>query len=211
MGRHSAPDADDEVGGAPAAVVDAPTDAAADRRGRHTRVEDEQHTGPVPGTPMRPADERAAAQDERPTEQLTLADIAAAAGVEPELEPEPAAAPLAETRAPAPAGPAEPAVPVLTEATPAEPAASTSPPKPPRGAQSTGADLALIRQHPELRNRVLGAALAPFVVYAAVLLLLSAKGVQYLLWIWIPMVTAGVLIGLVLDAGHKRYPKAGAE
>ena len=165
---------------------------------------------------MRPADERAAVQDERPTEQLTLADIAAAAGVEPEPEPqlapepesEPAAAPVAESRA---AVRAEAAGPAPAEAAPAEPTASTSPPKPPRGAQSTGADLALIRQHPELRNRVLGAALAPFVVYAAVLLLLSARGAQYLLWIWIPMVTAGVLIGLVLDAGHKRYPKTGAE
>jgi hypothetical protein len=52
---------------------------------------------------------------------------------------------------------------------------------------------------------VLGAALAPFVLYAVVLLVAGASGVQWLVWIWIPTVTAGVLIGFVLDAGHKRH------
>jgi hypothetical protein len=34
----------------------------------------------------------------------------------------------------------------------------------------------------------------------------GATGRTYLLWIFIPLVVAGVLFGAFLDAGHKRYP-----
>jgi hypothetical protein len=44
----------------------------------------------------------------------------------------------------------------------------------------------------------------PFVLYAAVLLLIGATAVQSLIFIWIPMVSAGVLAGLLLDAAHRR-------
>jgi len=202
MGRHSAPDDDEQPEGTVA--VAAPTDAAeqlaAERRGRHSRGADVETTGPVPGVSVRRDEERAAVQDERPTERLDLAAIEAALE-----QPE-----TAETaKLPEPAEPAE-----LPE--PAEPAELPEPPEPaelaapaegkrPRAAQSTAADLALIRRHGDVRNRVLGAALAPFVLYVVVLLVLSATAVQYLLWIWIPTVIAGVLIGFVLDAGHKRH------
>ena len=190
MGRHSAPDDDEQPEGTVA--VAAPTDAAeqlaAERRGRHSRGADVETTGPVPGVSVRRDEERAAVQDERPTERLDLAALEAVLeeGTPAETAelPEPAA----------PAGTAEPAAP----AAPAEA-------KRPRAAQSTAADLALIRRHGDVRNRVLGAALAPFVLYVVVLLVLSATAVQYLLWIWIPTVIAGVLIGFVLDAGHKRH------
>jgi len=206
MGRHSAPDDDEAADGPLVVTTDPAAAAAADlspeaaaaaaARGRHSRTEDAADTGPVPGLPMRPSQERAAAQDERPTELLALADIAAA-----ERQPEAAPAPETATE-PEPGGEAEPAAPV------AEPVAR--PPRP-RAGQATGADLALIRRHPDVRNRVLGAVLVPFVLYAAVLVLLGAPAVHYLLWIWIPMVTAGVLVGLLLDAGHKRYPNVPEE
>jgi hypothetical protein len=157
MGRHSAPD-DDEPGGAVVAASEADL-AAVERRGRHSRGEDTADTGPLPGVPMRDEEQRAAVQDDRPTELLSLAEIEAHA----------------------------------------EPA------KPAKGNTSTAADLALIRSHPDVRNRVLGAVLAPFVLFVVVLLILSAKGVQYLLWIWIPLVSAGVLGGLILDRAHKEH------
>jgi len=211
MGRHSAPDDDEQPEGTVA--VAAPTDAAerlaAERRGRHSRGADVETTGPVPGVAVRRDEQRAAVQDERPTERLDLAAIEAALerGTAEPAEPAqtaqtaetPEPAKIAETaQLPAPAEQPEPA-----EPTPAP--APTTQPKRPRAAQSTAADLALIRRHADVRNRVLGAAVAPFVLYAVVLLVLSATGVQYLLWIWIPTVIAGVLIGFVLDAGHKRH------
>lgn len=78
-----------------------------------------------------------------------------------------------------------------------------------RGSQSTAADLALLRAHPELRARVIAAAIAPFVIYVVVLLLVGAATRIYLIWIWVPLVAAGVLAGSMLDAAHRRRAKAG--
>ncbi len=196
MGRHSAPDDDEEPQG-PVAVTDPAAELAeqlaAERRGRHSHGADADTTGPVPGVEVRRDEERAAVQDERPTERIDLAVLEAALEAGEPVEP----VDVAE--------PAEPAEPVEA-AEPAAPAEPAQPSKRGRAAQSTAADLALLRRHGDVRNRVLGAALVPFVLYAAVLLVLTTTGVQYLLWIWIPMVTAGVLVGFVLDSGHKRYP-----
>jgi hypothetical protein len=93
---------------------------------------------------------------------------------------------------------------------PEQPAGAT-PPKLSRGNQSTAADLALLRHHKDVRNRAVAAVLAPFVLYVVVLLVLSASGIQYVLWIWIPMVVGGAAAGLVLDSGHKRYPDTPAD
>lgn len=239
MGRHSAPDDDEEPEGAvavetAAAAADRAEELAAERRGRHSQSADAETTGPVPGVALRREADRAAAQDERPTQRIDLAAIEAAVGppvqsppVEPSVEPsvEPAA-PVGAAKASkppkppkAPKSPKEPKPPKAPKA--AKPPKEPKEPKPPkvakppkapkeptrgRGAQSTAADLALVRRHSDVRNRVIGAALVPFVLYAAVLLVLTAKGVQYLLWIWIPTVVAGVLVGFVLDSGHKRHP-----
>jgi ABC-type transport system involved in cytochrome c biogenesis permease subunit len=89
------------------------------------------------------------------------------------------------------------------------PAATPASPKAAKGGSSTAADLALLRRHPAVRNRVLGAVLVPFVLYAALLLAVGAKGVTYLLWIWIPLVSAGVLAGLLLDRAHKQHAAGG--
>src|SRR3954447_17004506 len=97
MGRHSAPDDDDEASASAVAIDDDPVAA---RRGRHNRGEDLADTGPVPGTEMRTAEQRAAMQDERPTQRLALDELlteedpppveeSAAATVEPAAEPTP--------------------------------------------------------------------------------------------------------------------------
>jgi hypothetical protein len=77
--------------------------------------------------------------------------------------------------------------------------------RPGRGNQSTAADLALLREHSDVRARVIAGVVAPFVLYGVVLYLIGAATHVYLIWIWIPLVTAGVLAGSILDAAHRRY------
>jgi len=72
-----------------------------------------------------------------------------------------------------------------------------------KGDQPTAADLELLRSRPDVRNRVIAAVLAPFVVYTIVMVVVGSLG-AYLLWVWLPLVTAGVLAGSILDAAHRR-------
>jgi hypothetical protein len=71
--------------------------------------------------------------------------------------------------------------------------------------RSTAADLALFREHSDVRARVIAALLVPFAVYTAALAAMGKLDRTYLLWIWIPLVTAGILVGLFLDLGHRKY------
>ena len=86
------------------------------------------------------------------------------------------------------------------EAPSAEPVAEPSP---------TARDFALFREHSDVRNRAIAAVLAPFVIYAVVMVVIGRTDV-FLIWIWIPLILAGVLMGLVLDLGHKRYGATGS-
>lgn len=107
-----------------------------------------------------------------------------------------AAEPDAETAAETDAeGTAEPAQPEPTTAGPV-----TEQPRSERGSQ---ADLRLLRERPAVRAQCLGAVLAPFVVYTVVLFVID-KVDDYVLWLWAPIIAAGVLVGAVLDAAHKR-------
>jgi uncharacterized membrane protein YdbT with pleckstrin-like domain len=65
--------------------------------------------------------------------------------------------------------------------------------------------VALVRQHADVRARVLAALLVPFAVYTAAMAAIGKLDRSYLLWIWIPLITAGVLVGLFLDLGHRKY------
>jgi hypothetical protein len=73
----------------------------------------------------------------------------------------------------------------------------------------TARDFALFRAHPDVRNRAIAAVLAPFVVYAVVMVVIGRTNV-FLIWLWIPVILAGVLMGLILDLGHKRYGAKGS-
>lgn len=82
-------------------------------------------------------------------------------------------------------------------------AASTAP---------VASDLALLRAHTALRARVLAAILVPFLVYTVVLVVTAHSGLRtFLIWIWVPLVTAGVLAGLLLDAAHRSGPRSESE
>lgn len=96
---------------------------------------------------------------------------------------------------------AEPAV--AAAPAPAEEAA----PPPPSG---TAGDLAMLRGDRNLRARAAAAAVVPFFLYVIVLLVIGRFDVL-LIWIWVPTVTAGVLVGALLDraAAHRKRVSAG--
>jgi hypothetical protein len=187
MGRHSASSDD----GDEAAIAAAPDDVTT-RTGRHARVEDQ------PKPTSRPREEPLVALDELAADDGPLGLIA-----EKMTHPGPAV-PVEDE--PDPAGPAQPqAEPLASVPEPTATGPATS--RPARGNQSTAADLALLREHSAVRARVIAALVVPFVLYTAVLYLISALGV-YLIWVWIPLVTGGVAAGAILDAEHrKRNPK----
>jgi hypothetical protein len=76
----------------------------------------------------------------------------------------------------------------------------------PPAASPSAADLALVRSHADVRARVIAALVVPFAAFTVVMAVLGRLDVSYLTWIWIPLISAGVLVGLLLDLGHKRYP-----
>jgi hypothetical protein len=89
------------------------------------------------------------------------------------------------------------------EADPAVETAATEPAAAPSAVSGTRADLHLLRTSRALRVRCAAAVIAPFAVFTIVLVLLGRTDV-YLIWIWIPTVLAGVLVGALLDAAHRR-------
>ena len=76
-------------------------------------------------------------------------------------------------------------------------AASDDDPAPPK-IRATNADLQLLRADSALRARVTAAVVVPFLLYTVALVVIGRSDV-YLLWIWIPMVSAGVLAGALID------------
>ncbi|MFN2562080.1 MAG: hypothetical protein ABR571_12400 [Jatrophihabitans sp.] len=187
MGRHSA-SSDDEDAAAVAAVAD---ESAAVLTGRHARVE--------PPPAPEPDEEPHVALDEVDPDDGPLGLIAEQM-TEPDEPPAAMAEPVSE-----PSGPAEATE--TGEATEtAEATTAVSEPtgkKAERGNRSTAADLALLRQHSEVRARVIAAVVVPFLLYTAVLYLIGGLG-RYLIWIAIPLVSAGVVAGFILDAEHRR-------
>jgi hypothetical protein len=177
VGRHSAPD--DDQGGELRTVVPATQDRL--RPARHSRADDE---GPPSWIILEQVGSTAKSRREPLAEQVT----------ERIPEPAPPAEPAPESEAPASTS-TELAVPAAKELVPVG-----------RGNQATAADLALLREHSEVRNRVIAAVVAPFVLYTVVMYLIGAVNV-YFIWVWIPLVTAGVVAGSILDAAHRRRAK----
>lgn len=188
MGRHSAAedDAPDEAaagesGGATAvAVVTAPG-----RRGRHARPD--ESTAPEPEPELEPEGD---ADDDG---GLTAELLTTFGGGQEPAAAEEAAPVTPELHAPAvPTAPQEP-----TTSTPAGAAA--------RRSGGTRSDLRLLRRHGDVRARVIAGVVLPFAVFTVVMAVLDRLDRSYLIWIWIPLVTAGVLGGMFLDHGHRRY------
>jgi hypothetical protein len=83
-------------------------------------------------------------------------------------------------------------------------AAGTAPDRAPAG---TRADLALLRSSPAVRAQSVAAVLVPLGLYAIVLAVLGRFD-AFLTWVWIPIIVAGVLFGLMLDLADRRRKKA---
>ncbi|MDT4956613.1 MAG: hypothetical protein QOG22_2955 [Pseudonocardiales bacterium] len=94
------------------------------------------------------------------------------------------------------------------------PRIETSPPPvegtKPRAESGTHGDLRLLRERPALRARCAAAAIVPFLLYTAVLAVIGRADI-YLLWVWIPTVTAGIAVGGFLDAAHRHDRKQSGE
>jgi hypothetical protein len=103
-------------------------------------------------------------------------------------------------------------VPVVEPAPPAEAKpdkkATKAARKAERGESNTRADLRLLREQPAVRAQVIGAVIMSFLIYTVVMLVLGDSN-KYLIWLWIPIVACGVLVGLVLDLAHRRARKRG--
>lgn len=179
MGRHSAAagdDEDDRQHPSGGVALDAPA-----QPGRHSRTEDDEPVAIAPAAPVVLTKPRPRPDvDAIPTDPLPPADTAS-------TEPLP----------PVDAAPTEPLT--WVETPPAPPAAAAEPELSP-----TARDFALLRTHPDVRNRAIAALLVPFVAYAVVMVVTGRSG-DLLIWIWTPLILAGVLVGLMLDLGHKRY------
>lgn len=101
--------------------------------------------------------------------------------------------------------------PVVAVATPAEPASerakplpATAPETPPaRPRTGTGADLELLRRDRTLRARAAAAAVVPLFLYVIVMIVIGRFD-AFLIWVWVPVVLAGVLVGALLDRAHAR-------
>jgi hypothetical protein len=88
--------------------------------------------------------------------------------------------------------------------------ATASEPAAPRPRGGTRADARLLRTSPALLARCIAAVVTPFVLYALVLLVIGRLDdvSNDLVWLWIPAVAAGVLVGAFLDAAHRRERRA---
>ena len=70
------------------------------------------------------------------------------------------------------------------------------------GDGGTRGDLEMLRRDPAVRARCIAAAVAPFALYTVMLIVLGQADL-FLLWVWIPIVVAGILVGAFLDLGYR--------
>lgn len=188
MGRHSAPDdSDEEVATAGIALAPDPGLAAViEARGRHARGDES-----APNTDFEHTQRIAAVVDEPNDSELTLNLGTLIAPTQVEPAPEPAALPGTEAASDNKAARVQRKAARKTERKARE--------------SDTKADLRMLRQQPAVRAQVIGAVLASFLVYTLVMIVLGTA--SYVLWLWIPIVASGVLVGLVLDLAHRRAAK----
>ena len=95
------------------------------------------------------------------------------------------------------------AAPGVSSQAAAQSAATASPAKRRQG--GTRADIQLMRRKPAVLARCIAGLVVPFVLYTVLLVVIGDTG-RYLIWIWVPAIFAGVLIGAFLDSAHKRDP-----
>jgi hypothetical protein len=65
----------------------------------------------------------------------------------------------------------------------------------------------MLRDNPGLRARCIAGAVVPFILYTVVLVVIGRADI-YLVWVWIPIVAAGILVGSFLDLGYRSAREA---
>jgi hypothetical protein len=233
MGRHSAPD-DDSVDDAAEATATVDLDKP---RGRHARTgggeatalddrdtqmiavidpevlpDDLYDTGeiappepailPLEETPAEPS--RADRRQEKKAAKAAAAEAAAAAKAAAKADK---AAAKASTAVETPEPPVATAEPADVPAEKADKAKKKRRGKKDGKETNTQADLRLLRENGAVRARCIAAVLASFLLYTVVMVVLS-RADSYVLWLWIPIVVSGFLVGFVLDLAHKAAAKA---
>jgi hypothetical protein len=209
MGRHSAPDeADDAPDSAADGAADGATDDAtrgdsatavidlAPRLARHATAEEEQA-----------ATETLPAPDEQLTQRIAAIDVEALPGDE-DTEDTEDILPLGTLEIPA--APVDDAAARKAAERDAKRAAKAER-KAARKAErkthpresETKADLRLLRNNGAVRAQAIGAVIVVFLLYTLTMLVIGRTD-AYALWIWVPIVASGVLVGLVLDLAHRR-------
>ena len=201
MGRHSAPDEvdDDAVEiDSPLAVLDLGED-----RGRHASADDEAEGDSAATADGATSDQATAEFDEAHTQRLAVVDA-------PPLETPTKRDTKADKKADkANAKASAKAAKQAEKAAKADrTAGQKADRKAQRGESDTRADLRMLREQPAVRAQVIGAVIAAFLIYTLVMLALGRTD-KYLLWLWVPIVACGVLVGLVLDLAHRRARKRG--
>ena len=78
-----------------------------------------------------------------------------------------------------------------------------------RKASGTRADLRLLRTHKAVLVQLVAVVVVAFAVYALVMALLDRTG-DFAMWVWIPILASGILIGVVLDLAHRRVDRTAA-
>jgi hypothetical protein len=189
MGRHSAPDdaGDDAVEtDAPLAVLD-----LGEHLGRHSSDGDDfdqAHT------------QRIAIIDDHATAPVPVVEPAQPAQAQPDKKADKAAAKAAK----------QAERDAQKSAKQSDKQAAKTATKAERGESNTRADLRVLREQPAVRAQVIGAIIVSFLIYTVVLLVLGHTD-KYLIWLWVPIVACGVLVGLVLDLAHRRARKRASE
>jgi hypothetical protein len=76
----------------------------------------------------------------------------------------------------------------------------------------TRGDLQLLRDNPGVRARCIAGACVPFALYTIAMIAIGRAG-DFGVWVWIPIVVAGVFVGLFLDLGYRsvRRPDDGGD
>jgi hypothetical protein len=66
----------------------------------------------------------------------------------------------------------------------------------------TRGDLQLLHEDPAVRARCIAAVLVPFALYTVAMIAMGAAS-DFAVWVWIPIVVAGIGVGFFLDLGYR--------
>ena len=176
--------------------------------GRHAAPGDDEPDGAAVTAVLPEAEERPPGSRPSPTPRGRHSvpdddeddDVAVVAAAVTERLPVPTVEPASESPSVTETAPdSEPA----TEAAPVTEPVTETAPSAAKKERATAADWRLLRSDSALRNRVIAAVVAPFVLFVFVLAVIGRLD-AVAVWIWLPLICAGIGAGLLLDKAHAK-------